>query len=44
MTGTAKIEVNPQENMANPQYMKVFAVETSGLPEDFVSFCALCGV
>ena len=33
----------PQE-MANPQRMKVFAVERPGLPEDFVSFPALCGV
>ena len=27
-----------------PQGMKVFAVERPGLPEDFVSFPALCGV
>ena len=38
-------EVSPQEGMANPQGMKVFAVERHGLPEDFVSFAALlCGV
>ena len=40
----AEIEVSPQEEMANPQGMKVFAVEGPGFPEDFVSFPALCGV
>ena len=40
----AEIEVSPQEEMANSQGMKVFAAERSGLPEDFVSFPALCGV
>ena len=40
----ADMEVSPQEEMANPQGMKVFAVERPGLPEDFVSFPALCGV
>ena len=40
----AEIEVSPQEEMANPQEMKVFAVERPGLPEDFVYFPALCGV
>ena len=40
----AEMEVSPQEEMANPQGMKVFAVERPGLPEDFVSFAALCGV
>ena len=44
MTGMAKIQVGPQEEIANPQDMKVFAVERHGLPEDFVSFRALCGV
>ena len=39
-----EMEVSPQEEMANPQGMKVFAVEGPGLPEDFVSFPALCGV
>ena len=39
----AEMEVSPQEEMANPQGMKVFAVEEPGLPEDFVSFPALCG-
>ena len=34
----------PQEDMANPQGIKVFAVERHGLPEDFVSLPALCGV
>ena len=40
----AKMEVSPEEEMANPQGMKVFAVERHGLPEDFVYFPALCGV
>ena len=40
----AEMEVSPQEEMANPQGMKVFAVEGPGLPEYFVSFPALCGV
>ena len=39
-----ELEVSPQEEMANPQGMKVFAVERPELPEDFVSFPALCGV
>ena len=30
----AEMEVSPQEEMANPQRMKVFAVERPGLPED----------
>ena len=37
-------EVSPQQGMANPQGMKVFAIERHGLPEDFVSFRALCRV
>ena len=40
----AEMEVSPQKDMANPQGMKVFAVERPGLPEDLVSFPALCGV
>ena len=44
VTAMAAMEVSPQEEMANPQGMKVFAVERLGLPEDFVSFPALCGV
>ena len=40
----AETEVSSQEEMANPQGMKVFAVESPGLPEDFVYFPALCGV
>ena len=40
----AVMEVSPQEEMANPQGIKVFAVERPGLPEDFVSFPALGGV
>ena len=39
-----EMEVNPQEEVANPQGMKVFVVERSGLPEDFVYFPSLCGV
>ena len=39
----AEMEVSPQEEMANSQGMKVFAVEGPGLPEDFVYFPALCG-
>ena len=40
----AEMEVSPQEEMANPQGMKVFAVERPGLPEDFVLFllCVEC--
>ena len=40
----AEMEVSSQEEMADPQGMKVFAVERPGLPEDFVYFPALCGV
>ena len=40
----AEMEVSPQEEMANPQVMKVFTVARPGLPEDFVSFLALCGL
>ena len=40
----AEMEVSPQEEMANPQGMQVFAVERPGLPEDFVSVPALGGV
>ena len=40
----AEMEASPQEEMANPQGMKVFAAERPGLPDDFVSFSALCGV
>ena len=39
-----EMEVSPQEEMVNPQGMKVFAVERHGLPEDFVFFPSLCGV
>ena len=34
----AEMEVSPQEEVANPQGMKVFAVERPGLSKDFVSF------
>ena len=40
----AEMEVGPQEEMANPQGMKVFAVERLELPEDLVSFPAVCQV
>ena len=40
----AEMEVSPQDEMANPQGMRVFAVERPELLEDFVSFPALCGV
>ena len=40
----AEVGVSPQDVVANPQGMKVFAVERHRLPEDFVSFCALFGV
>ena len=40
----AEMEVSPQEEMASPQGMKAFAVKRPELPEDFVSFPALCGV
>ena len=39
-----KMKVIPQEEIANPQGIKVFAVERHGLPEDFVYFPAPCGV
>ena len=44
VAATAEMEASPQKEMANPQGMKVFAVERPGLPEDFVYFPALCGV
>ena len=39
-----EMEVSPQGEMANPQGIKVFAVEIHVLPEDFVYFPALCEV
>ena len=44
VAAVAEMEVSPQEGMANPQGMKMFAVERPGLPEDFVFFPALCEV
>ena len=38
------MQVSPQEEMANPQDMKAFAVERHKLFENFVYFRALCGV
>ena len=40
----AEMELSPQEEMANPQGIKLFAVERHGLSEDFVSFRALYGL
>ena len=40
----AEMEVSPKEEMADPLGIKLFAFERPGLPEDFVSFRALCGV
>ena len=40
----AEMEVSLQDEMFNPQEIKVFAVERPGLPEDFVYFPALYGV
>ena len=40
----AEMEVSPQDEVANPQGMKVFAVERHDLPEDFVYFRTLCDV
>ena len=42
VAGMVEMEVSPQEEMAHPQGVKVVAVERHGLPEDFVSFPALC--
>ena len=44
MTGMAEMNVIPQEEMAKPLGMKMFAVERHGLLEDFVYFRVLCGV
>ena len=38
------MEVSPQEEMANPQDMTVFAIERHMISKDFVSFRALCVV
>ena len=43
-TVVAEMEVSPQEEITNPQGMKVFTVERHGLLEKFVTFCTLCGV
>ena len=40
----AEIEVSPQEEMANPQGIKVLGIERYELPEDFVSLPALLGL
>ena len=44
LAAMAEMKVSPQEELANPQGLKVYAVERPGLPEDFMSFPALCGV
>ena len=43
-TVVAEMKVSPQDEMTDPQGMKVFAVGRNGLPQDFMSFRALCGV
>ena len=43
-TVVAEMKVNLQEEMANPQGMKVFAVESHDLPEDVVPFFTLHSV
>ena len=43
-TAVTEVRVSPQNDMANLQGMKVFAVERHGLPVDFVYFRVLCGV
>ena len=43
-TVVAEMEISPQDEMANPQVMKVFAVERYGLLEYFVYFRVLCRV
>ena len=40
----AEMEVSPQEEIANPQGMKVFTVERHGLSVGFVTFAGLCRV
>ena len=40
----AEMEVSPHEEMADSQEIEVFAFERPGLPEEFASFPALCGV
>ena len=37
-------QLKTQTEMANAEGMKMFAVERPGLPKDYVSFTALCGV
>ena len=37
-TVVAEMKVSPEDEMANPQCMKVFTVERHGLAEDLVSF------
>ena len=44
MAEMAEMEVIPQQGMANPQVVKMFAVERYGLPEDFLNFPALSGI
>ena len=43
-TVVADLEVSPQDRMANPKGLKVFAVERYELPNVFVSCRALCDV
>ena len=43
LTVMAEVDVSPQDGVANPQGMKMFAVDRYELPEDFVYFRILCG-
>ena len=38
------MEVSPQDEVANPKGMEVFAVERHGLLEGFATFRTLCGM
>ena len=40
----AEMFVSPQDEIANPQGMKVFVIDRHGLLEEFVYFRVLCGV
>ena len=44
LTVVVEMDASPQDEMANPQGMKMFAFERHGLPKDFVCFRTLCGV
>ena len=44
LTTMAEMEVSPQDDVVNPQDIKVFAVERHGRPRDFVYSRSLCGM